>query len=85
VYDPSVMPSPGRGFFTAGAIAFVVVGLMHVTAQLQGRPLGAEAAHDAMVAFTVTALGMTWSIADAYEVLSLSFAALSIFVGVLDL
>ncbi|MEX2207833.1 MAG: hypothetical protein WEF50_16530 [Myxococcota bacterium] len=79
------MRTPGRGFFSGGAVAFIVVGLMHLTAQLQPPPPGAEAAHDAMVAFTVTALGRTWSISDAYDVLSVSFAALSILVGVLDL
>ncbi len=79
------MDSRGRAFFASGSIASIAVGLMHIAAHLSGRPPGAEAAHDAMVAFTVTALGMTWSIADAFDVANLSFAALSILIGALDL
>jgi len=79
------MRTPGRGFFGAGATSYVVVGLVHVARQLQGRPAEAEPAHEAMLAFSVTALGMTWSLADAYDALSSSFASLSITVGALDL
>jgi hypothetical protein len=79
------MDSRGRTFFASGSIASIAVGLMHIAAHLSGRPPGAETAHEAMVAFTVTALGLTWSIADAFDVASLSFAALSILLGALDL
>jgi len=75
----------GRGFFAGGATALIVGGLMHIVAHLQPPRPGSEAAHDAMVAFSVTALGLTWNVSDAFEVSSRSFAALSILVGVIDL
>ena len=80
-----LMPVRGGGFFAGGAIAFIADGLLHLVAQLQPPPPGTEAAHAAMVAFTVTALGMTWSISDAFDVTGLSFATFSILVGVIDL
>jgi hypothetical protein len=73
------------GWLVAGAIGMIVVGVLHAVAHLQPLPGDAASARDAMVAFTVTALGLTWSIADAFDALSLSYAALSVGVGLLDL
>lgn len=80
------MTSPrGSGWFTGGAIGMIVTGLVHLTSHLAPPPPGAEAAHEAMLAFTVTALGMTWSLVDSHQALSFCFATFSISVGVIDL
>jgi TctA family transporter len=77
--------APGSGFFRAGAIGMIAVGFMHAGTHVTPPPPGSEAALAAMRAFTVTALGLTWSVEDAYETLSLSYSWMSVWLGVAGL
>jgi hypothetical protein len=75
----------GRGLFIAGSIGMIAGGALHAVGIAQGRPPGAAMAELAMKAFTVTMGGMTWSLDDAYDAITLSYSATSIWAGVLGL
>jgi hypothetical protein len=71
--------------FAASSIGMIAVGLMHAGTHVTPPPPGSEAALEAMRAFSVTALGLTWSVEDAYDTLSLSYSWMSIWLGVAGL
>jgi hypothetical protein len=73
------------GFFRAGSIGMIVVGLMHGATHLAPPPPGSEAVGEAMRSFRVTALGLSWNVEDAYDTLSLSYSWMSLWLGVVGL
>jgi hypothetical protein len=75
----------GRGLFLAGSIGMIAGGGLHALGIVRGRPPGAAMAELAMKAFTVTMAGMTWSLDDAYDAITVSYSIASIWAGVLGL
>ena len=75
----------GRGLFIAGSLGMIAGGALHALGIVRGRPPGAAMAELAMKAFTVTMAGMTWSLDDAYDAITVSYSVASIWAGVLGL
>lgn len=79
------MPARGERWFVAGSVGMIVAGVLHATSHLHSAPPEAVVAEQAMRAFRVSVLGLTWSQHDAYQALSLSYSVLSIWIGALGL
>jgi hypothetical protein len=76
-----------RGFFTAGSAGLALGGLLHLWGQFGGDdpPLARAAIEAAMRAYTIDAMGMTYSLMDVMQCWGVLFGVLAMFAGVQNL